>query len=83
MFKGEGTPDISGLVAQINSKPELREDFIQFFQCINLCHDCVIIENKQTGAKTINGPSVDEVCLLEMSKKVGLCYFEQKDSTFM
>jgi hypothetical protein len=44
------------------------------FNCINLNHECIVVEKKlKTGQKEeqsmlLSGPSVDEVCLLNMAK---------------
>ena len=53
--------------------------FDDFFRCINLCHDCITLkeekEDKQGNKVTklvYNGPSVDEVCLLEMCADTGI-----------
>lgn len=39
-----------------------------FFQCITLNHDCISVESKsRKSGLAYNGPSIDEVCLLDMS----------------
>ena len=40
-----------------------------FFRCISLCHDCISVQDEKAFLNlTYNGPSVDEVCLLNMTK---------------
>jgi len=50
-----------------------------FFNCIALCNDCISVKD---GDKiTYNGPSVDEVCLLEMALEANMGYFVDRDSS--
>ena len=52
---------------------------MDFFRCINLCHDCISLKDEDGGLK-YNGPSVDEVCLLEMATDTGISHFINRDS---
>ena len=56
-----------------------KETFEDFFRCINLCHDCISLKNDE-GEIVYNGPSVDEVCLLDMSAETGIAKFLNRDS---
>jgi magnesium-transporting ATPase (P-type) len=38
------------------------------FNCINLNHECIVIEDSKTKKSEFSGPSVDEVCLLNMAR---------------
>ena len=53
------------------------------FRCLNLCHDCITLktEDKKGEKVTYNGPSVDEVCLLEMCADSGMGKFETRDAS--
>lgn len=76
-------------VSDLRLPSEEDETFKNFFRCINLCHDCITLKeeitDKKTGAKSqrivYNGPSVDEVCLLEMCDATGLGVFNTRDAT--
>lgn len=48
---------------------------------MNLCHDCISLE--KDGKLLYNGPSVDEVCLLEMSADAKRSHFITRDSEFI
>ena len=53
----------------------------EFFRCVNLCHDCISIADERDKSKVVfNGPSVDEVCLLEMAADSGISNFATRDS---
>ena len=57
--------------------------FNDFFRCINLCHDCISLKSDSKGKEeelVYNGPSVDEVCLLDMSRDTGISHFITRDS---
>lgn len=43
-----------------------------------MCHDCISLE--QDGKLVYNGPSVDEVCLLDMAADVKKSIFVTRDS---
>ena len=47
---------------------------------MNLCHDCITLIDED-GCTRYNGPSVDEVCLLEMCHDSGLGEFKKRDAT--
>lgn len=48
---------------------------------MNLCHDCIALKDeKKEGAVVYNGPSVDEVCLLEMARDTDISRFVTRDS---
>jgi len=53
-----------------------------FFNCINTCHECVLIENRQKPGETeYSGPSVDEICFLNMARDLQTGgYFLGRDS---
>ena len=54
-----------------------------FFRCINLCHDCISLKNEKPGSKydvAYNGPSVDEVTLLEMARDSEFSNFITRDA---
>ena len=60
-----------------------KATFDDFFRCINLCHDCIALKDTRKGHEgkySYNGPSVDEVCLLEMCRDTGLGRFITRDS---
>ena len=49
-----------------------------------LCHDCISIKDEtQSDLINYSGPSVDEVCLLEMAYNCRLLYFWDKDSQYL
>lgn len=51
----------------------------EFWNCIALCNDCISIRD---GDKiSYNGPSVDEVCLMDMARDAGISYFVDRDSS--
>lgn len=53
----------------------------EFFRCVNTCHDCISLkDDKKPDSIVYNGPSVDEVCLLEMSRDTGVSSFITRDS---
>ena len=51
-----------------------------FFRCNNLCHDCISIKDDNTGLASYNGPSVDEVTLLEMARDTTISSFICRDA---
>ena len=53
-------------IDNLNLSDDEKNTFNDFFRCINLCHDCISLKNDD-GSLVYNGPSVDEVALLEMS----------------
>lgn len=62
----------------MNLNAEEKETYDNFWRCINLCHDCISLE--KDGNLLYNGPSVDEVCLLEMSANAKKSHFITRDS---
>jgi magnesium-transporting ATPase (P-type) len=55
-----------------------------FFLCITLNHDCISVESKsRKSGICYNGPSIDEVCLLDMSQSANMLEFTDRDSTNM
>lgn len=39
------------------------------FTCMNVCHECITIDSRVRKDETeFSGPSVDEVCFLEMTR---------------
>jgi len=55
------------------------ESLFDFFRCINVCHDCIQIADKK-GNLQYNGPSVDEVALLEMARDSEFSKFVSRDA---
>ena len=55
------------------------EALYDFFRCINLCHDCISITDED-GKVCYNGPSVDEVTLLEMARDSEYSNFVTRDA---
>lgn len=54
-----------------------------FFRCVNLCHDCISLKDEREGMEgslVYNGPSVDEVALLDMARDSGISRFINRDS---
>jgi magnesium-transporting ATPase (P-type) len=52
-----------------------------FFRCITLNHDCISVESKaRKSGIAYNGPSIDEVCLLDMSQSANVLEFMDRDS---
>lgn len=48
---------------------------------MNLCHDCISLKDEKKPGKIVyNGPSVDEVCLLEMASDSKISNFDACDS---
>jgi magnesium-transporting ATPase (P-type) len=52
---------------------------VEFFNCIALCNDCISV--KENDKISYNGPSVDEVCLMDMALEAGVGYFTDRDSS--
>ena len=50
---------------------------IDFWKCLNLCHECTTIGNE------FNGASLDEVCLLKHCKNAEKIFFISKNSKEM
>lgn len=60
-----------------------KQTFDNFFRCINLCQDCISLKDERKGHEedlVYNGPSVDEVCLLDMAAKTCIGKFLTRDS---
>lgn len=55
------------------------ESLFDFFRCINVCHDCIQLADKK-GNLQYNGPSVDEVALLEMARDSEFSKFVSRDA---
>ena len=79
MFLQDGTK-VQDMKNAIEEAQQKQEAFTNFFRCINLCHDCISIEDEQTGVLKYNGPSVDEVTLLEMARDSGISNFIKRDA---
>ena len=60
----------------------LEENYKHFFNCVNLCQDCVVVKNKENSSECYyQGPSLDEICLLDMARDIfELGYFVERDS---
>jgi magnesium-transporting ATPase (P-type) len=55
---------------------------LEFLKCVAFCHECISVE-ENVDSKSIlkySGPSVDEVCLLEMANLCKIFYFYDRDS---
>ena len=51
------------------------------FKCLGICHACQAICLEGSVKKVYTGPSIDEVCLLDMAKDAcEFGYFEERDS---
>lgn len=50
-----------------------------FFRCVNLNHDCIPITDDE-GNVVYNGPSIDEVTLLDMARDTGISHFVSRDA---
>ena len=58
------------------------ENYEHFFNCINLCQDCMAIDKRQSFA--YQGQSLDEICLLEMTHDISsLGFFSGKEGEIM
>ena len=69
--------DINGL----NLPGSEKETLDEFFRCVNLCQDCIALpDEKNKGSFNYSGSSVDEVCLLEMSRDSGVSKFTGRDA---
>ena len=85
MFR-EGETKVSEMRAKVTETSIANKEMnalYDFFRCINLCHDCIGIKNEKKEAKydvTYNGPSVDEVCLLEMARDTTISSFLTRDA---
>ena len=55
-----------------------KKDFLNFWRCINICHDVLMIETKAT--KQLSGASQDELILLETAGATGFAKFINRDS---
>ena len=84
----EDIKNMRNSVSNLGLSADESETFNNFFRCINLCHDCITLkeEKEDKSGKMVenvvyNGPSVDEVCLLEMCKDTGIGYFNTRDAT--
>ena len=59
-----------------------KDTFTDFLRCINLCHDCIALKDPKNPDKLVyNGPSVDEVCLLDMARDAGIGHYVNRDSS--
>jgi len=68
-------------IEALNLDTNEQDTLSNFFRCINLCHDCISLKDKNNPDKIVyNGPSVDEVCLLEMSEATKISKFISRDS---
>jgi len=53
---------------------------LDFLRVICLCHDVTKVTNAK-GKSFLTGPSQDELCLLDMAAKTGLCEFIDRNSS--
>jgi phospholipid-transporting ATPase len=65
--------------SKIGKDLESSDTGSEFWNCIALCNDCISV--KDGDKLTYNGPSVDEVCLLEMALDAKMGYFVDRDSS--
>lgn len=85
----KGNSDVKAMRAGIDAlhlSSSENETFNEFFRCINLCHDCISLKDEKPGkgdCLVYNGPSVDEVCLLEMARDSAIGSFVNRDSDFV
>ena len=78
--------DMQTSLGGLSLESDERGTLDNFFRCVNLCHDCISLKDEREGrgnALVYNGPSVDEVCLLEMSADTGISKFITKDAETM
>lgn len=78
--------DMDKTIKSMNLMNSELEAIGNFFRCVNLCHDCISLKDEREGrdnALVYNGPSVDEVCLLEMAADTGTSKFLTKDADSM
>lgn len=75
----EGTPASRKEQIKENQK---NPNMVNFFKCINLCHESTTIESKlRKGHTEFCCTSVDEVCFLDMAREVkDMGYFLERDS---
>ena len=78
--------DMRKSISSLNLASDESSTLDNFFRCVNLCHDCISLKDEREGRENTlvyNGPSVDEVCLLEMSADTGISKFISKDAASM
>jgi phospholipid-transporting ATPase len=69
--------NLGSLVKRMQNK-EAAE---MFLLCVNLNHDCVVVDTETKDLIKFNGSSTDEVCFLEMAHEIAeLGYFCDRDS---
>ena len=79
----EAVLDMQKQISDLNLSSGEKDTFDNFWRCINLCHDCIALKSDEKGKEdelVYNGPSVDEVCLLEMSADSKISHFITRDS---
>jgi len=60
-----------------------KSTFENWMRCVNLCHDCISMKDERKKNNLVyNGPSVDEVCLLEMACDTGISHFVGRDADY-
>lgn len=52
---------------------------LDFLRVICLCHDVTKVTN-QSGKTFMTGPSQDELCLIDMAAKTGICEYVDRNS---
>lgn len=63
---------VSELCKTLTPQVVALTDTDMLFQCINVCHTCMVIEDrKNPGKQMYTGPSMDEICFLDMAKEAG------------
>ena len=89
LFQGATTQDDNSLEEQCkqfmqsesgDSDPTGRKTLLDFLRVICLCHDVTKVTDAK-GKVFMTGPSQDELCLIDMAAKTGLCEFIDRNSS--
>lgn len=57
-----------------------KENFVNFWRCLCICHDVIQTKDLETGEMSLSGASQDEVTFLEMCKATGFAYFIERQA---
>lgn len=72
----EGPPN---QIAEYSQKHKHNEDFLNFWRCICICHDVLMIQD-QKGKQHLSGASQDEISLLQTASNSDFAQFLSKDT---
>ena len=64
----------------VESGGEASSTLLDFLRVICLCHDVTRVTDR-SGKTFLTGPSQDELCLMEMAAKTGMCEFIDRNSS--